>query len=106
MSLKSLIGKDLGVIFKDGGDFTDEATHTFGESSETLWVIFDEEYEAVFENKGYESTSVVPCFVVPTAQASNIDSQSSFVIDGSNFGVVDIQKENNEITRVILDNRQ
>jgi len=105
MSLKNLMTNDLDTIFKDGFDFTDKATHSFGESSESLNVIFDEEYEAVFENKGYESTSFVPCFIVPTSKASNINSQSSFVINTQEFGVVDIQKENNDITRVILDIR-
>ncbi len=105
MSLKNLMANDLDAIFKDGFDFTDKASHNFGESSEFLNVIFDEEYEAVFENKGYETTSVVPCFIIPTSKASNIDSQSSFVINTQAFGVVDIQRENNDITRVILDIR-
>lgn len=105
MSLKSLMRNDLDAIYKDGFDFTDEATHNFGDSSESLSVIFDEEYEAVFENKGYETTSVVPCFTIPTLYASNIDSSSSFVINTQAFGVVDIQRENNDITRVILDIR-
>lgn len=105
MSLKNLMLNDLDSIFKDGFDFTDKASHNFGELDEFLNVIFDEEYEAVFENKGYETTSVVPCFIIPTVKASNISSQSSFVINTQVFGVVDIQKENSDITRVILDIR-
>lgn len=99
------MSNDLDAIYKAGFDFVDEATHTFAESSEVLNVIFDEEYEAVFENKGYEATSVVPCFTIPTKYATNIKSQSSFAINGREFGVVDIQQENNDITRVILDIR-
>jgi hypothetical protein len=71
-------------------EYTIEAVHHFGDSSEVLDVVFDE-------------TAKVPSFIIPMSKAAKIDHLSTFIINNEFYGVTQIELHKEQMIHVYLD---
>ena len=100
-----MIDKDLEAVF-NLDEFAVQATHYFGDKDEVLNVIFDENTDVILEKGEYSGVeATVPSLEVATSKATNIGHSSIFVVDGKTFGVIEVHKQNNNTTKVYLDNQ-
>ena len=105
MSLEAMIDKDLEASF-NLDEFAVQATHYFDDVDEVLNVIFDETTDVILEKGEYSGVeATVPSLQVATSKATNIGHKSIFVVAGKTFGVIEIHKQNDNTTKVYLDNQ-
>ena len=103
MSLKEMIDKDLEASF-NLDEFAIETVHYFAGENEELNIIFDEATEVVLDKGEYAGVeTTVPSLQLATSKATNISHKSLFVIDGLNYGVIEVHKQNDNTTKVYLD---
>jgi len=105
MNLRDMIDKDLEASF-NLDEFAVEATHYFDDVDEVLNVIFDETTDVILDKGEYNGIeATVPSLQLATSKATNISHKSIFVVDGKTFGVIEIHKQNDNTTKVYLDNQ-
>jgi len=96
-----MITGDVDSIFS--GDFAQEITHHYGESStESIQGIFMDPYESM-ELSGVAVESALPSVLIKTSQAGNVDRESSyFTIESTTYHIVELENDDNGITKIYL----
>ena len=97
MTLLSQITEDAEAIIVDG--FSQGIIHIYGAESETLNAIFDNPHEVALDDR---VTSSLPGILVKTSEAGNIDTDSSFTINGTTYYAMEIQPDDFGITKITL----
>lgn len=92
MNFQEQMKEDIKVCFNKD-EFAILITHTFGNQSETIPVLFDEEAEIVLKSRnseyGFEgSEALVPMITVQKEDSMNITSNSYFNINGIEYEVI------------------
>ena len=106
MNFKEMIDKDLESCFSLN-EFGTEAVHYFNNASEILNVIFDEKTDVVLDKGGYSGIeATVPSLLVNSKRSNNINHDSIFVIDRSEYGVIELEKQSDGTTKIYLDRKR
>jgi hypothetical protein len=99
MTLRSVINADVTTIM--AGGFTVTATHSYGESSESLAVLWDDTYSTdSMANMEYEQSEAA--ILVATADTGNISHTSQITIDSVTYYVRQIETDRDGMTRITL----
>lgn len=93
------ITSDLAAIFTDGLQKT--VTHTYGETTETLYGFFEKMPQIVAPN-GVTISAERPRLIVRASDAANISKSSEFTIDAVSYFVFEIQPATAAILTIYL----
>lgn len=101
MNFQEQMNKDIEVCFNKD-EFAISIIHTFGNDSETLEVLFDEDAEVILKsiNKeyGFEGVeSIVPMITIKKEDCSNIKNSSFFNINGIEYEIIQKSPTNDEL---------
>jgi len=102
-TLKQQLLNDLDNVFQAGLQVA--ATHTNGETVETINVFFDRVHEMSLEG-GLEVSTQQPQILVQTADAASVARDSVFVIESVTYYVLEIQPDDNGTKRILLTRNQ
>lgn len=103
MTFKEMMNKDLDACL-NLTEFGIASTHTYGELTETLTVVFDKSTDMVLERGEYAgSEASLPALTLNTSKASNINSDSLFLIGTVTYGVIEKNHQKDGTTIVYLD---
>lgn len=99
MSIKTQITDDAEAVFDSG--LTVAAVHTYGVETENLLVFFNNPYEVAAQFDTEQEATLISIEVL-TANADNIDHDSSFLIAGTTYYVDEIQPDNEGTITIII----
>jgi hypothetical protein len=106
--MKTLMAKDMDIFF-DTDEFADAIVHTNEADgvSEVINAIFDAKTEVILDKYSEygESAAVMPSLLLPSVNAENINSRSTFMVGEKNYGVSFIEIESADMKRVYMEMR-